>query len=60
MIEGVHWPTLDEDISVEGFLAGRRSIKTIPRSSHFLPRVSPDPSSPPLPNFPTPALTRPR
>jgi hypothetical protein len=23
--EGVHWPDLDEDISVEGLLAGRRS-----------------------------------
>ena len=23
--EGIHWPALDEDISVEGLLAGRRS-----------------------------------
>lgn len=23
--EGIHWPQLDEDISVEGLLAGRRS-----------------------------------
>jgi hypothetical protein len=23
--EGIHWPDLDEDISVEGLLAGRRS-----------------------------------
>jgi hypothetical protein len=23
--EGVHWPDLDEDVSVEGLLAGRRS-----------------------------------
>lgn len=23
--EGIHWPNLDEDISVEGILAGRRS-----------------------------------
>ena len=23
--EGIHWPPLDEDISVEGLLAGRRS-----------------------------------
>jgi hypothetical protein len=22
---GIHWPSLDEDISVEGLLAGRRS-----------------------------------
>lgn len=26
--EGVHWPELDEDISVEGLLAGRRSGET--------------------------------
>jgi hypothetical protein len=25
---GVHWPDLDEDISVEGLLAGRRSGET--------------------------------
>lgn len=25
---GIHWPDLDEDLSVEGFLAGRRSIET--------------------------------
>lgn len=24
---GVHWPDLDEDISVEGMLAGRRSME---------------------------------
>ena len=23
--EGIHWPALDEDISVEGIIAGRRS-----------------------------------
>jgi hypothetical protein len=23
--EGIHWPDLDEDLSVEGFLVGRRS-----------------------------------
>jgi hypothetical protein len=23
--EGIHWPDIDEDISVEGILAGRRS-----------------------------------
>jgi len=23
--EGVHWPDLDEDLSVDGFLAGRKS-----------------------------------
>jgi len=25
---GVHWPDLDEDLSVEGFLAGRKSIES--------------------------------
>ena len=23
--EGIHWPDLDEDLSIEGFLAGRKS-----------------------------------
>lgn len=26
--EGIHWPMLDEDISVEGILAGRRSAES--------------------------------
>lgn len=26
--DGIHWPDLDEDISVEGLLAGRRSGET--------------------------------
>jgi hypothetical protein len=26
--EGIHWPDLDEDISVEGLLAGKRSAET--------------------------------
>ena len=26
--EGIHWPDLDEDISVASLLAGRRSIET--------------------------------
>ena len=26
--EGIHWPNLDEDISVEGLLVGRRSGET--------------------------------
>ena len=26
--EGIHWPALDEDISVEGLLAGRRSVES--------------------------------
>ena len=26
--EGIHWPELDEDISVDGLLAGRRSAES--------------------------------
>ena len=26
--EGIHWPRLDEDVSVEGLLAGRRSAES--------------------------------
>lgn len=26
--DGIHWPDLDEDISIEGLLAGRRSGET--------------------------------
>ena len=26
--EGIHWPGLDEDISVESLVAGRRSVET--------------------------------
>jgi hypothetical protein len=26
--EGVHWPDLDEDLSAEGFLAGRKSSES--------------------------------
>jgi hypothetical protein len=26
--EGIHWPNLDEDISVEGLLAGKRSAES--------------------------------
>ena len=26
--EGIHWPMLDEDISVEGLIAGKRSAET--------------------------------
>jgi len=25
---GIHWPDLDEDLSVEGFLAGRKSLES--------------------------------
>jgi hypothetical protein len=34
--EGVHWPELDEDISVEGLLAGRRSAETDASLSRWL------------------------
>jgi hypothetical protein len=33
---GVHWPDLDEDISVEGLLAGRRSSETQESLSRWL------------------------
>ncbi len=36
--EGVHWPDLDEDIGVEGLLAGRRSGETQESLSHWLQR----------------------
>jgi len=26
--EGIHWPELDEDISIEGLLAGKRSAES--------------------------------
>jgi len=26
--EGVHWPDLDEDLSLEGFIAGRKSAES--------------------------------
>jgi hypothetical protein len=34
--EGVHWPALDEDISVEGLLAGRRSTESDASLSRWL------------------------
>ena len=34
--EGIHWPALDEDISVEGLLAGRRSAETSESLSRWL------------------------
>ena len=33
---GVHWPDLDEDISVEGLLAGRRSGETVASMKRWL------------------------
>jgi Protein of unknown function (DUF2442) len=34
--EGIHWPALDEDISVEGLLAGRRSAESDASLSRWL------------------------
>lgn len=34
--EGLHWPELDEDLSVEGILAGRRSAETAESLSRWL------------------------
>jgi hypothetical protein len=34
--EGIHWPDLDEDISVAGLLAGRRSTETNESLRHWL------------------------
>jgi hypothetical protein len=34
--DGIHWPDLDEDISVEGLLAGRRSAESQPSLQRWL------------------------
>ena len=34
--EGIHWPDLDEDISVEGLLAGKRSAESDSSLSQWL------------------------
>jgi hypothetical protein len=34
--EGIHWPDLDEDISVESLLAGRRSGESQPSFDRWL------------------------
>ena len=36
--EGIHWPDLDEDISVEGLIAGKRSAETDVSLSRWLAR----------------------
>jgi hypothetical protein len=33
--EGIHWPDLDEDISIEGLLAGRRSGESRSSLKHW-------------------------
>jgi hypothetical protein len=39
--EGVHWPDLDEDISVEGMLAGRPSNESQLSSQKWIKRREP-------------------
>ena len=34
--EGIHWPSLDEDVSVEGLLAGKRSAESDASLSRWL------------------------
>jgi hypothetical protein len=34
--EGIHWPDLDEDVSVEGLIAGRPSMETADSLAHWL------------------------
>jgi hypothetical protein len=34
--EGIHWPKLDEDITVDGLLAGKRSAETDASLSRWL------------------------
>lgn len=36
--EGIHWPDLDEDISIESLLAGRRSAESDASLSRWLQR----------------------
>ncbi len=35
---GIHWPDLDEDIGVEGILAGRKSSESSASFGHWLER----------------------
>jgi hypothetical protein len=37
---GIHWPDLDEDISIEGLLEGRRSGESQPSLKRWLERRS--------------------
>ena len=36
--EGIHWPDLDEDISVEGIMAGRRSAESASSLARWISR----------------------
>jgi Protein of unknown function (DUF2442) len=39
--EGIHWPDLDEDVSVEGLLAGRRSGESQSSFKRWLEKRTP-------------------
>ena len=39
--EGIHWPELDEDISVEGLLAGRRSAESAASLAKWMAKREP-------------------
>ena len=39
--EGIHWPELDEDVSVESLLAGRKSAESQESFRHWLERRQP-------------------
>ena len=43
--EGIHWPDLDEDISVEGLLAGRRSAESATSLAKWLEKRRARPTS---------------
>jgi hypothetical protein len=43
--EGIHWPELDEDISVEGLLAGRRSAESAASLAKWIDKRRPRPTS---------------
>jgi Protein of unknown function (DUF2442) len=45
--EGIHWPDLDEDVSVESLLAGRRSRETQESLRRWLERRRSSPMPPP-------------
>jgi hypothetical protein len=40
--EGIHWPDLDEDISIESLLSGRKSAETPESLRRWLQRASPE------------------
>ncbi len=43
--EGIHWPELDEDISVEGLLAGRRSAESAASLARWMEKRASRPTS---------------